>query len=82
MPKIDVNVSENVTDLVDKPIHNLVDKPAASIGDGIAGIFNLVFATVEYLGQSAQLAYQYQIEKKNSATRRTLRRTNKNSKTR
>lgn len=64
MPKIDVNVSENVTDLVDKPIHNLVDKPTASIGDGIAGIFNLVFATVEYLGQSAQLAYQYRIEKK------------------
>lgn len=64
MPKIDVNVSENVTDLVDKPIHNLVDKPAASIGDGIAGIFNLVFATVEYLGQSAQLACQYRIEKK------------------
>lgn len=64
MPKIDVNVSENVTDLVDKPIHNLVDKPTVSIGDGIAGIFNLVFATVEYLGQSAQLAYQYRIEKK------------------
>ena len=64
MPKIDVNVSENVTDLANKPIHNLLDKPAAAIGNGIASIFNLVFAPVEYLGQSAQLACKYRIEKK------------------
>ena len=64
MPKIDVNVSENVTNLANKPIHNLLDKPTSAMGDGIASLFNLVFAPVEYLGQSAKLAYQYRIEKK------------------
>lgn len=64
MPKIDVNVSENVTNLANKPIHNLLDKSTAALGDGLASAFNLVFAPVEYLGQSAQLACQYRIEKK------------------
>ncbi len=31
MPKIDVNVSENVTDLANKPIHNLFDKSTAAL---------------------------------------------------
>ena len=64
MPKIDVNVSENVTDLANKPIHNLFDKSTAALGNGLASAFSLVFAPIEYLGQSAQLAYQYRIEKK------------------
>lgn len=62
--KIDANVSKNVTDLADKPIHNLVDKPSEAIGNGLASIFNLVFAPVEYLNQKAQLACQHKIEKK------------------
>lgn len=64
MPKIDVNISNNVTDLVDKPLHNIVDKPAAAIGNGLESLFNLVFSPIEYLNQKAQLACQHQIEKK------------------
>lgn len=62
MPKLDINanVSKNVTDLANKPIHNLLDKPTAAIGNGLASIFSLVFAPVEYLNQKTK----YQIEKK------------------
>ena len=64
MPKIDVNVSENVTNLANKPIHNLLDKSTAALGNGLASVFSLVFAPIEYLGQTAQLACQNRIEKK------------------
>lgn len=66
MPKLDINanVSKNVTDLANKPIHNLLDKPTAAIGNGLASIFSLVFAPVEYLDQKTKLESQYQIEKK------------------
>ena len=85
MPKIDVNVSENVTDLANKPIHNLFDKSTAALGNGLASAFSLVFAPIEYLGQSAQLNAFNSGQDPHlaiAATKRTLKRTNKNSKTR
>ena len=56
MPKIDVNVSENVTDLANKPIHNLLTSQPLLWETDLQVLFSLVFAPIEYLGQSAQLA--------------------------
>lgn len=67
MPKFDINISKNVTNLVSEPLHNLLDKPTAALGEGIASIFDLVFVIPKHLSQVYKQkaeAYKQEIENK------------------
>lgn len=39
--------AKNVTDIAKEPLHNLMNKPTKSIGDGLSDIFELIFAPVK-----------------------------------
>lgn len=51
------NLSEaakNISEIIKEPIHNLTDKPTKNIGNGLADIFELIFAPVKAANIYAQ----------------------------